>query len=344
MTTVTRDPVCAMEVDPNAGKPHALHDGHTYHFCADRCREKFVATPEQYIESEDPVCGMFVHRATAKHIAKHQGERFYFCSDRCRSRFEDTPDKFLGDRPEPEPMPEGTLYTCPMDPEIVMDHPDDCPICGMALEPMVPTADSGPNPELIDFRKRLWIGGPLALAVLLLEMGEHVGFPVSETLGATVFVWLQFVLATPVVVWIAQPFFKRGWASIVNRSPNMWTLIAIGTGAAYAFSVVGVLLPGLFPDSLLSPLGYPPIYFEAAAVILVLVLVGQVMELTARERTGDAIRALLDLAPKDGPPGHERRRGGCPARRSLCWRPVARPPRRIRTAGRCGDRRPLIRR
>jgi Cu+-exporting ATPase len=168
----------------------------------------------------------------------------------------------------------------------------------MALEPMTPSADAGPNPELGAFRRRLWIGAPLAAGVFLLEMGDHVGLPLSEWLGATLHVWLQFALATPVVVWIALPFFKRGWSSIVNRSPNMWTLIALGTGAAYLFSLVGLLAPGVFPPSLLDEHGRAPVYFEAAAVILILVLVGQVMELSARERTGDAIRALLNLAPK----------------------------------------------
>ncbi|MCR9073992.1 MAG: heavy metal translocating P-type ATPase [Alphaproteobacteria bacterium] len=296
--TVVRDPVCGMTVDPAADKPTHEHAGHTYRFCSAGCRDRFAAAPDDYIEAEDPVCGMTVDRASAQHMAKHAGERFYFCSSRCHERFEAEPETFLGDRPEPEPMPEGTLYTCPMDPEIVREEPGDCPICGMALEPMTPSADAGPNPELVDFRRRLWIGAPLAAGVFFLEMGDHVGLPLSNWLGATLHVWLQFALATPVVVWIALPFFKRGWSSIVNRSPNMWTLIALGTGAAYLFSLVGLLAPGVFPPSLLDEHGHAPVYFEAAAVILILVLVGQVMELSARERTGDAIRALLNLAPK----------------------------------------------
>ncbi|WP_420562909.1 heavy metal translocating P-type ATPase [Thalassobaculum sp.] len=295
---ITRDPVCGMTVDPQAGKPTHEHAGHTYHFCATRCRDKFAAEPDAYIEAEDPVCGMTVNRSTAAHMAKHAGERFYFCSARCQERFEAAPDDYLGDRPEPEPMPAGTQYTCPMDPEIIRDAPGDCPICGMALEPMTPSADAGPNPELVDFRRRLWIGAPLAAGVFVLEMGSHLGIPFHVWLGPTLHVWLQFVLATPVVVWLAQPFFKRGWSSIVNRSPNMWTLIALGTGAAYLFSLVGLLAPGVFPPSMLDSHGRAPVYFEAAAVILILVLVGQVMELSARERTGDAIRALLNLAPK----------------------------------------------
>ena len=296
--TILRDPVCGMTVDPSAGKPTHVHEDRTFHFCAERCRERFAAAPDDYIAAEDPVCGMSVDRASADHMSKHAGERFYFCSSRCQDRFDAEPEQFLGDRPAPEPMPEGTLYTCPMCPEIIRDAPTDCPMCGMALEPMTPSADAGPNPELVDFKRRLWIGGPLALAVFVLEMGGHVGVPWSEWLGPRLHLWLQFVLTTPVVAWIAWPFFKRGWSSIVNRSPNMWTLIAIGTGAAYLFSVVSLLAPGVFPAALRDANGLTPVYFEAAAVILILVLVGQVMELSARERTGDAIRALLDLAPK----------------------------------------------
>ncbi|WP_282063626.1 heavy metal translocating P-type ATPase [Roseobacter litoralis] len=294
---ITRDPVCGMTVDPDAGKPRLEHDGHVYHFCHDGCREKFAENPAAYIEATDPVCGMTVTRATAQFLSKHEGERFYFCSDRCQHKFDESPDTYLGDRAESEPMPEGTMYTCPMDPQIVQEGPGDCPICGMALEPMMPTADAGPNPELLDFRRRLWIGGPLALAVLALEMGGMIGIPWAEWFGSETIRWLQFLFASPVVLWIALPFFKRGWSSIVTRNLNMWTLIAIGTGAAYAFSLVSLLAPGIFPANLSGDHG-PPLYFEAAAVILILVLVGQVMELTARERTGDAIRALMDLAPK----------------------------------------------
>jgi len=294
---ITRDPVCGMIVDPEAGKPRLEHGGHAYHFCHDACRAKFQADPETYIEATDPVCGMKVHRATAEHMAKHAGERFYLCSATCQETFEAAPEDYLGDRAAPAAMPEGALYTCPMCPEIVQEGPGDCPICGMALEPTMPSADAGPNPELIDSRWRLWIGAPLALAVLLLEMGGMLGLPWADWFGGTIVRWLQFALATPVVVWVARPFFKRGWSSVVTGNLNMWTLIAIGTGAAYSFSLVSLILPSIFPPSLQGPDG-PPLYFEAAAVILILVLVGQVMELTARERTGDAIRALMGLAPK----------------------------------------------
>jgi Cu+-exporting ATPase len=168
----------------------------------------------------------------------------------------------------------------------------------MALEPMAPSREAGPNPELVDFRRRLWIGAPLALVAVVLEMGQHVGLPMREALGPQLHLWLQFAVATPVVLWVALPFFKRGWASVVNRSPNMWTLIALGTGAAYAFSVVATVAPEVFPASMRDDAGMAPVYYEASAAIIVLVLLGQVMELLARERTGDAQRALLDLAPK----------------------------------------------
>ena len=296
--TITRDPVCGMTVDPAADKPVHNHDGHDYHFCAQRCHDRFVDKPEDFIEAEDPVCGMSVFRATARHMAKHEGGRFYFCSSRCQSRFEDAPQDYLGDRAAAEPMPEGTQYTCPMDPEIIRDEPGDCPVCGMALEPMTPSADAGPNPELVDFRRRLWIGAPMALGVFLLEMGQHVGLPVVDLFGPALHLWLQMLLGTPVVLWVGWPFLKRGWSSVINRSPNMWTLIAIGVGSAWLFSMVAALVPGIFPASLLGAHGTPPVYFEAAAVIIILVLIGQVLELTARDRTGDAIRALLNLAPK----------------------------------------------
>ncbi|MEM8948638.1 MAG: heavy metal translocating P-type ATPase [Pseudomonadota bacterium] len=294
---IIRDPVCGMTVDPGRGKPVPDHDGRRYHFCAERCRERFLDDPGAFIEATDPVCGMTVERADARFMAKHRGGRFFFCSATCQEAFERAPDDYLADEPTEE-APPGTLYTCPMDPEVISEKPDDCPICGMALEPMMPSLDDGPNPELVDFKRRLRIGAPLALAVLVLEMGGHLGIPFEHWVGATAYRWLQALLAAPVVFWIGAAFFKRGWASIANRSPNMWTLIAIGTGAAFAFSLAALLLPGLFPLGLRSEGAGPPIYFEAAAVIITLVLVGQVLELMARERTGDAIRALLNLAPK----------------------------------------------
>lgn len=294
---VTRDPVCGMLVDPEAENPSLDYKGHSYHFCSDGCRDTFRADPEAYIAAKDPVCGMEVERARAVHIVKLDGAKHYFCSERCQSKFEADPDAYIGDKPAAAEMPTGTQYTCPMHPEIIRDAPGDCPKCGMALEPITPSEDSGPNPELVDFRRRLWITGPLALAVFVLEMGSHVGLPFADWIGHTAFGWVQFALATPVVL-TCWPFFKRGWNSVVNVNPNMWTLIALGTGAAYLFSIVALLAPGLFPDAVRDDMGMAPIYFEASAVILVLVLIGQVLELSARDKTGDAIRALMDLAPK----------------------------------------------
>ena len=292
---VTRDPVCGMTVEPEAGKPCLEHDGQVFHFCHDGCRDRFAMDPDAYIEATDPVCGMTVNRATARFMASHTNQRFYFCSGACQEKFKAKSEAYLAACPMQAPLPEGTRYTCPMDPEIVQEGPGDCPVCGMALEPMMPAAAVGPNPELADFRRRLRIGLPLALALLLLEMGGMLGLPWDDWFGATAVRWLQFVLATPVVVWIAQPFFKRGWSSLVTGNLNMWTLIAIGTGAAYAFSVVSLITPWMLPVGMGH---HPPLYFEASAVILVLVLVGQVLELNARDRTGDAIRALMDLSPK----------------------------------------------
>jgi Cu+-exporting ATPase len=296
--TVVRDPVCGMTVDPDAGKPTHEHEGHLYHFCCNGCREKFAARPADYIKAEDPVCGMTVARATAKHMAKHSGQRFYFCSGGCHEKFEAEPDKYLEGRPAPEPMPEGTLYTCPMDPEIVQEGPGDCPICGMALEPMMPSADAGPNPELIDFRRRFWIGATLTVPLLVLTMGPLLGLPVREWIGERLTLWIELVLGTPVILWCGWPFLVRGVKSFQTMNLNMFSLIGLGVSAAYFFSVVAVLVPQIFPEGFRDADGNVGVYFEAGAVIVVLVLLGQIMELGAREHTGSAIRALLDLAPK----------------------------------------------
>ncbi|WEX10442.1 heavy metal translocating P-type ATPase [Chelativorans sp. AA-79] len=296
---VIRDPVCGMTVDPNAGKPTAGHEGRTYHFCSQSCHDKFVRQPEDYLQATDPVCGMKVDRATAKHFARHEGRGHYFCSAGCKAKFEANPEQYLGERPVPEPAPEGTLYTCPMHPEIIRDKPGSCPICGMALEPMgVPTGEEGPNPELVDFTRRLWVSAVLSIPLLLVAMGPMIGLPFRDWIGERTAVWLELALATPVVLWAAIPFFERGYQSIVNRSPNMWTLISIGVGTAYLYSLVATLFPGIFPHRFRGHGGTVPVYFEAASVIVALVFLGQVLELRARERTGSAIRALLDLAPK----------------------------------------------
>ena len=296
-TEIIRDPVCGMTVDAAAGKPTHEHEGRVFHFCSQGCRTKFAADPDAYITATDPVCGMKVDRASARHFAKYEGEKFYFCSSGCKTKFEAAPQTYLAGRPAPEPMPAGTLYTCPMHPEIVQDHPGDCPLCGMALEPMgVPDPDAGPNPELIDFTRRFWISAALSIPLLVIAMGPMVGLPVESWLGGAG-PWIELLLATPVVLWAAFPFFKRAVNSLRNRSPNMWTLIGLGVGVAYLYSVVATLAPGIFPPAFQEH-GRVPVYFEAAAVIVTLVFLGQVLELRARERTGSAIRALLDLAPK----------------------------------------------
>ncbi len=296
---VVRDPVCGMTVDTAAGKPSAEHGGQVFHFCSESCRTKFQKDPDAYLTATDPVCGMKVDRASAKHFARHEGHGVYFCSAGCKAKFEADPEKYAYGRPAPEPMPKGTQYTCPMHPEIVRDGPGSCPKCGMALEPMgVPTGDEGPNPELVDFTRRLWVSAGLSVPLLLITMGPMIGLPFRAWLGEPTATWVEFALATPVVLWAAIPFFHRGFESIVNRSPNMWTLISIGVGTAYIYSVVATLFPGVFPHQFRSHGDTVPVYFEASAVIVALIFVGQVLELKARERTGSAIRALLDLAPK----------------------------------------------
>ena len=245
----------------------------------------------------DPVCGMTVDPVTAAHRATHEGQDYFFCSSGCRTKFIVDPDRYLGEATEPAPVIPGAIYTCPMHPEVRQEGPGACPICGMALEPETVTAEAPVNHELIDFTRRLWVGAVLTLPVFALEMGGHLTGLMMRITGQTSN-WIQFALATPVVLWAGWPFFQRGWASIRNRSLNMFTLIAIGVGAAWIYSVVAVLAPGLFPDAIRRMDGSAPVYFEAAAIITVLVLVGQILELRAREQTSGAIRALLDLTPK----------------------------------------------
>jgi Cu+-exporting ATPase len=241
----------------------------------------------------DPVCGMTVDPHTAKHRADYRGHSYYFCSAGCRTKFVAAPAKYLGTR-EPEPVIEGAIYTCPMHPEIRQQGPGSCPICGMALEPEMPAADAAVNPELTDMTRRFWIGLAFAIPVMVVEMSGHFGV---QWIASTWSNWIQFVLATPVVLWAGWPFFERGWQSVVTRNLNMFTLIAMGTGVAYAFSAVATIMPGIFPEAFRTH-GSVAVYFEAASMITVLVLLGQVLELRARESTSGAIRALLDLAPK----------------------------------------------
>jgi Cu+-exporting ATPase len=239
---------------------------------------------------------MTVDPHTAKHRAEYRGRTYYFCSARCRERFEAEPPKYLSTEKATEEIPEGTIYTCPMHPEVRQVGPGACPICGMALEPVLVSAESGPNPELADMTRRFWIAVVLTIPVVVLEMGAHVfGWNILPPQASN---WAQLILATPAVLWAGWPFFERGWRSVVTRNLNMFTLIALGTGVAWSDSVIATALPSIFPHSLRGHEGEVAVYFEPAAVITVLVLLGQVLELRAREQTSGAIRALLNLAPR----------------------------------------------
>ena len=246
----------------------------------------------------DPVCGMTVDPATSKHRFDYRGETFHFCSAGCRTKFAADPVGYLEKGRKPKAaVAEGAIHICPMHPEIRQAGPGSCPICGMALEPEVASLDDAPNPELTDMTRRFWIGLALALPAFVLEMGSHV-FGGHGWIDPTLSNWIQFAFATPVVLWAGWPFFVRGWQSVVTRHLNMFTLIAVGTGVAYLYSVVATVAPGSFPEAFRSHGGAVAVYFESAAVITVLVLLGQVLELRAREATSGAIKALLQLAPK----------------------------------------------
>jgi Cu+-exporting ATPase len=266
---------------------HATHDHDTSH--------SYGASPKTET-AIDPVCGMTVSIGADTPNAEHEGRSYYFCNARCREKFEAEPHRYTKEQPKQEPATPGVKWTCPMHPQIVRDAPGSCPICGMALEPMTPTLGSGLNPELLDMRRRFFIGLALTTPVLVLEMGRHV-LMLDRVIDPQTGSWLQLLFATPVVLWAGWPFFERGWQSLLNRSLNMFTLIALGTGVAWLYSVVATVAPDIFPLVFRSE-GTVAVYFEAASVITVLVLLGQVLELKARETTSGAIKALLDLAPK----------------------------------------------
>lgn len=259
--TTVKDPVCGMMVDPAQTAHHAKHGGHTFHFCSARCHDKFVASPEQYLKPEAKSAALELTGQASPH--------------------------------------KGVIYTCPMHPEIRQEGPGNCPICGMALEPVGTSLEEGPNPELIDMTRRFWIGLVLSVPLLVMEMGSHIpALGLHDLVPPRISIWIQLLLATPVVLWAGWPLLERGWQSFRRRSLNMFSLIALGVGVAYLFSLVATFLPGLFPASFRGMDGVVAVYYEAAAVITVLVLLGQVLELRAREQTGGAIRALLNLAPK----------------------------------------------
>ncbi|MCJ7630353.1 MAG: HAD-IC family P-type ATPase, partial [Longimicrobiales bacterium] len=256
----------------------------------------------------DPVCGMTVPFDSSLHH-RHQGKVHFFCSDSCLDRFREDPAQFLEPdevapnepkEAEPKAALHGSEYTCPMHPEIVKEGPGSCPICGMALEPRTVSLDAEENLELVDMRRRFWVSAGLTIPILAITMGMYLpgGSPLERLFRPETLGWAELLLATPVVLWGAMPFFQRGWQSVVTRNLNMFTLIALGIGVAYVFSLVAALLPGIFPPSFQNEEGRVGVYFEAAAVIVTLVLLGQVLELKARSQTSAAIRALLGLAPK----------------------------------------------
>ncbi len=258
---------------------------------------------------------MTVDPESAAGSFEHKGETYYFCSAHCLHRFRGEPEQFLSQSRKASPnqpvlikgmsasgsstATPGTEYTCPMHPEIIRDKPGNCPICGMALEPRIASLEKEENPELTEMTRRFWVSVILTVPLLLIAMSDLVpGNPLERIVSMRALGWIQFVLATPVVVWGGWPFFVRGWQSIVNRSLNMFTLIGLGVSVAYIFSLIATLFPEIFPLSLRDPSGEIPVYFEAAATITTLVLFGQVLELRARSQTGAAIKALLGLAPK----------------------------------------------
>ena len=292
-----KDPVCGMDVNPSAAKHKLVHAGETYYFCCAGCAEKFRAHPEKYAQ---PMEGEAI---PAEKLITQPAEdnRKYICP-MCPEVSKTGPGACpkCGMALEPDlPLTSKIEYTCPMHPEIVRPGPGSCPICGMALEPRTVTLNQEENPELRDMRHRLWFSLVLTLPLAGIDMLHMMpGMPVQHLMSGASLPWLELLLATPVVLWGGWHFFQRGWASLVNRSTNMFTLIAMGTGVAYAYSFVGTILPELFPPALRSMNGRPPVYFEAAAAITTLVLLGQVLELRARSHTSHAIRALLDLSPK----------------------------------------------
>ncbi len=323
------DPICGMTVKPeSAAAKYESENGETVFFCAVGCKTKYVSqlnnskisdVAEANIKTKngekvvshgdmkaapagefiDPVCGMSVASETSAGEYDFRDETYYFCSKGCLNKFRQNPNSFLEEKVEEklEAESEGTEYTCPMHPEILQIGPGTCPKCGMALEPLVISLDDEPDPELIDMTRRFWISAALTIPVFALAMAEMIpGF--NEIVPPQISLWIQFILATPVVLWGGFPFFERAWASVKNASPNMFTLVAMGTGAAFIYSLVAIFLPNIFPASMKNAENLIAVYFEAAAVITTLVLLGQVLELRARSQTSSAIRELLGLAPK----------------------------------------------
>src|SRR5215831_5089607 len=303
------DPICGMEVEPSKAAGNQVYNGQTYFFCSHHCLAKFKGDPEKFLKSPGNVHAAHGHEHGPEHVAAQAVQ-----TDRAKNITYVCPMDPEVRKTQPGPCPKcgmalepaalsapsiKTEYVCPMHPEIVRSAPGFCPICGMALEPRTVTLEEEANPELIDMTRRFWVGVVLSVPIALLAMSDMIpGQSVQQIVSPQLLNWLQLVLATPVVLWGGWPFFQRGWASIVNRSLNMFTLIAIGVGTAYIYSLIATLLPDLFPNSFRGPEGEVAVYFDAAAVITTLVLLGQVLELRARSKTSKAIKALLGLAPK----------------------------------------------
>ncbi len=319
-TETFTDPICGMKIAPEKAAGTLERNGETFYFCSKGCLEKFKnqiapakniqpmiqlgrrKTSEKDFETfVDPVCKMLVKPETAAGKFTYKNADYYFCAVGCLHKFRQTPEKFLDANRAPEPTsdaPAGTEYTCPMHPEILQIGAGICPKCGMALEPKTFSLDDAPDPEYLDMRRRFWISAALTIPVFALAMLEMLP-NFQQIIAPQISVWIQFVLAAPVVVWGGLPFFVRGWQSIENKSPNMFTLIAVGTGAAFLFSVFALVFPNIFPAEMRDAhTGAIPVYFESAAVITTLVLLGQILELRARAQTSGAIRELLGLAPK----------------------------------------------
>jgi P-type Cu+ transporter len=309
--TLAKDPVCGMTVDPAKAKATAEHAGQSYYFCCARCAQQFQSNPEQYLKPKPALVTIgvpltakakpFATQTPASSATDASVAAFVcpMCPEVRESKPGACPSCGMALEPEFPAALTKTEYTCPMHPEIVRDQPGNCPICGMALEPRTVTAIEEENPELRDMTRRFWSSVALTAPLLVIAMVNMLpGMPIQRVIPAAWLPWIELALATPVVLWAGWPFFQRGWASVVNRSTNMFTLIAIGTGVAYFYSLVATIFPGIFPASFREMSGRPAVYFEAAAAIVTLVLLGQVLELRARSRTGAAIRALLDLAPR----------------------------------------------